>query len=118
MLKTNSKQAITNIRAYIMESWNIEPEEQGRTWEETKQAIQKAFEIEKYSSAYERQQTRQQAFTDWLQGLPRALGDYMLNTAIMILGSILEETPEEANRYSQSQAEDKMNYLIYREVYR
>ena len=47
MLKTNSKQAITNIRAYIMESWNIEPEEQGRTWEETSEAIIKAFEIEK-----------------------------------------------------------------------
>ena len=118
MLKTNSKQAITNIKNYIMESWNIEPEEQGRTWEETREAIKKAFEVEKYSSDYEKQQTRQQAFADWLQGLPRGLGDYMLNTAIITLGSILEETTEEANRYSQSQAEGKMNYLIYREVYR
>lgn len=116
MLKTNSKKAKENIRAYIMDSWNIEEGEEARTWEETKEDIMNSFIFQAYRSEYERRQNRQEAFINWLCGLPRCLGDYVLNKGISTLAEILEETPEEAGKYTEDEAENKLGYLIYREV--
>lgn len=100
----------------ILASWNIEPGEEERTWKETKEDIMNSFISEAYSSDYERRQNRQEAFIDWLCGLPRGLGDHVLCKGIETLSKILEETTEEANRYSETQAQKKLSYLIYREV--
>ena len=116
MLKTNSRQAIENIRCYIMASWNIEPGEEERTWKETKEDIMKSFISQAYNSEYERRQNRQEAFKNWLCGLPRGLGDHVLCKGIETLRKILEETTEEANRFSEAQAQEELSYLIYREV--
>lgn len=116
MLKTNSRKAKENIRGYIMDSWNIEEGEEARTWKETKEAITKAFIFQAYRSDYERRQNRQEAFINWLCGLPRGLGDHMLCKGICTLAEILEETQEEAGKYTEAEAENKLNYLIYREV--
>lgn len=116
MLKTNSKQARENIRAYILDSWNLEPEEQGRTWEETQEAIKESFYFQAYSSEYERKQNRQEAFKNWLAGLPKGLGDFNLCQAVEDLGDILDETEAEKSRYTEDQANKLLSYLIYREV--
>lgn len=116
MLRTNSKQARENLKAYIMTGWNIEEDEQGRTWEETKRDIIEAFNYEAYSSEYERRQNRQEAFKNWLLGLPRNLGDFCLCNAVKDLGDILEQTEAERNNYTEDKASDTLAYLIYKEV--
>ena len=116
MLKTNSKQARINLHSYIMDSWNIEPEDQGRSWQETAEAIREAFSFEAYSSEYERRQNRQEAFKDWLCGLPRGLGDFFLCQAVEDLGDILDQTEAERAKYTEDKASDTLSYLIYREV--
>ena len=116
MLRINSKQARINLHQYIMTSWNLEPEDQGRSWQETAEAIREAFSFEAYSSEYERKQNRQQAFKGWLAGLPRGLGDFNLCQAVDDLGDILDQSQEERNRYSEEQAGDLLAYLIYKEV--
>lgn len=116
MLKTNSRQAKENLKAYIMASWNLEAEEQGRTWEETQEDIRNSFYFQAYSSEYERKQNRQEAFKNWLSGLPRGLGDFFLCQAVEDLGNILEQTEAEKNKYTEDQASESLAYLIYREV--
>lgn len=116
MLKTNSRQAKENLKAYIMASWNLEPEEQGRTWEETQEDIKESFYFQAYRSEYERRQNKQEAFKNWLSGLPRGLGDFFLCQAVEDLGNILNQTEAERNRYTEDQASESLAYLIYREV--
>lgn len=118
MLKTNSRQARENLKAYIMKNWNIETEEQGKTWKEKKTEIIETFERCAYRSEYERKQKRGEAFAYWLSGLPRSLGDFYLNQAVKDLGDILEQTEDERNRYEESESERVLSYLIYREVNR
>lgn len=116
MLKTNSRQARENLKAYIMTAWNLEPEEQGRTWEETREAIKESFYFQAYSSEYECKQNKQEAFKNWLSGLPRGLGDFFLCQAVEDLGNILNQTEAERKRYTEDQASESLAYLIYREV--
>lgn len=118
MLKTNSNQARENLKAYIMAGWNIEEDEQGRTWQDTQRVIIDSFIYQAYSSEYERRQNRQEAFKNWLMGLPRNLGDFCLCRAVEDLGDILEETEEQRNRFTEDQAEQAIATLIYREVFR
>ena len=99
-----------------MASWNLEAEEQGRTWEETQEDIRNSFYFQAYSSEYERKQNRQEAFKNWLSGLPRGLGDFFLCQAVEDLGNILEQTEAEKNKYTEDQASESLAYLIYREV--
>lgn len=116
MLKTNSRQARENLKSYIMTAWNLEPEDQGRSWAETREAIKASFYFQAYNSEYERRQNKQEAFKNWLSGLPHGLGDFFLCQAVDDLGSILNQTEAERNRYTEDQACEKLSYLIYREV--
>lgn len=116
MLKTNSRQAKENLKSYIMESWNLEPEEQGRTWAETQEDIKESFYFQAYRSEFEHRQNKQEAFKNWLSGLPRGLGDFFLCQAVEDLGNILDQTEAERNRYTEDKACDALAYLIYREV--
>lgn len=118
MLKTNSKKAIKNLKIYIMDSWNIEEGEETRTWTETKEDIQESFTIEAYNSKYQRQQNRQEAFIEWLQGLPRGLGDHVLCRGQETLGQILEQTEQERQQYEEMESQKRLSYLIYREVFK
>lgn len=116
MLKTNSKQARENLKNYIMASWNIEEDEQGRTWKETQKDIIDSFNYQAYRSEYERRQNRKEAFKNWLMGLPRNLGDFCLCRAVEDLGDILNQTEAERAKYTEDKASDTLSYLIYREV--
>lgn len=116
MLRINSKQANINLHQYIMNAWNIEEEDQGRSWQDTAEAIREAFSFEAYSSEYERRQNKQEAFKNWLSGLPRGLGDFFLCQAVEDLGNILNQTEAERNKYTEDKACETLSYLIYREV--
>lgn len=125
MLRTNSKAAREAVRAYILEDLDYleerYPERTFETFEDAARAIWEAFEEEKpYTdqNAARRGMSRQDVFESWASGL--ALGGLFLYyyniSAVDLLGDILQETPEERNKYSEQDAERLLTYLIYSEV--
>jgi len=124
MLKTNSKKARENIRAYILEHFdptNYDLETVPETFEEVARVILDTFESEKhYHLEYIKAKgiSMQSVFAEWCAGLPSILDTcyYYNRSAIDDLAGILEETTTEASRYTESAAEDLLTYLIYREL--
>lgn len=118
MLKTNSKKAIENIRNYIIEIYDYEAEYEGleepNSFENIAKNIYKVSKVEKYRN----HGNEQELFINWLQGLPSIIDPeyYYRVSAVDLLGEILEETENEKVRFTQSQAEEKLSYLIYREI--
>lgn len=129
MLKTNSKKVIEKVRKYCVDSWNDYAEGRMPTTESFEVASteilkscindQLCFEKEKrldflkhyYSGSFFI------AFEDWCQGLPSSLDtSYYLCKAVKLLGEWLEESEEEKSRYSESEAEKKITYLLFREL--
>lgn len=130
MLKTNSKKVIEKVRKYCVDSWNDHAEGEGLPTVESFEAAsteilkscineQLGFEKEKrldflkhyYSNSFFA------AFEDWCQGLPSVLDTcYYLHRAVDQLGDWLEETQEERERFSESEAEQKITYLLFREL--
>lgn len=119
MLRTNSKKATENIRVYIEENFDCtgyELEKEPETFKEKALFILETCRKEKFyslnnTSSYE-------IFKDWCQGLPSLLDTcyYYNRSAMDDLAEILEETEEEKNRFTESEAEEKLTYLIYREL--
>ena len=125
MLKTNSKKARENIRAYIVENFDASnyTDTPPETWEKIAPFIMETFQAEKYYSLeYMRKAgiSEIQAFLDWAAGLPSVLDTcyYYNRSAVDDLGMILEETEEEKARYSDQAACDLLTRLIYRELVR
>lgn len=121
MLKTNSKKAKENIKAYIMENYNAdgyeenEPEAMAKTFEEVATVIlADVVRVE----GWRKNTPKQTMFIEWAKGLPGLLDTcyYYNRSAIEDLKNILEETDEEANRYTEAQAEELLSRLIYREL--
>lgn len=130
MLKVNSKKVIEKVRKYCVDSWNDYAEREGmpttESFEVASTGILKncinaklCFEKEKrldflkhyYSNSFFA------AFEEWCQGLPNVLSTcYYLHRAVNQLGDWLEESEEEKNRYSESEAEKKITYLLFREL--
>lgn len=124
MLKTNSKKARENIRAYIMERHNCEEYAAApadfTTFEAVAAAIYADF-YRCYKSDYNRRTYSPAAyFEEWAAGLPGILDTcyYYNRSARADLCEILEETPAEAERYSESESEKLLSYLIFREIER
>ena len=119
MLRTNSKKAIENIRAYIMDGFNGENYgiETPETFSEVARLIYNDF-AGSYLYGYNRTRNRQEVFVEWCAGLPSILDTcyYYNRSAVEDLGNILEETPEERNRFTESEAEEMLSRLIYREI--
>ena len=65
----------------------------------------------RYNSDYE-------MFKDWAQGLPTAFNtSYYYNvSAVDLLADWLEETDKEKEKFEESAAEEKITWLIYREL--
>ena len=123
MLRTNSKKAAENIRAYIVD--NFTPENYTDTppqdWPNIAAFILDTFRSEKYSCIQDARYyhgSEFAAFTDWCAGLPSVLDTcYFYNcSAVDDLGAILEETEQEKARYTEQQAEQLLTSLIYREL--
>lgn len=136
MLKTNSKKAIERIKAYVIENTT---EEANYRDSAINQSIEKlnearnnpdsrtdAFSLASWIiwTTYHEEKNDERCnndlemFTDWMQGLPSTLNaEYYYNvSAVETLAKILEETPEEANKYSEEEAENLLTHLIFREI--
>ena len=121
MLKTNSKKAKENLKNYIIEhfdgtNYGIEAPQD---FKELAKIILDTFEVEKfrsYENARLRHMTKQDLFEEWASGLPSILDTcyYYNRSAIDDLGEILEQTEQERNRYTESQAEKTLTRLIFR----
>ena len=120
MLKTNSKQAIKNICDYIERL--ITPDNYGYSIEDFPTFGDKAkFIIDTFRSEYYTNGNYQESFVSWLSGLPSVFDSadyYYCNSAVEILGDILEETEAERERYGEVEAETMLSRLIYRELYK
>lgn len=126
MLKTNTKKAKENIKNYIMYIYdettdysNCGIDTNKKDYEEIKETIRKIYDLE-IGHFRNNQIGRYNAFKEWCQGLPSIIDTcyYYNRSAIKDLGDILEETEEERNKFTEEQAEEKLTYLIYREVFR
>lgn len=144
MLRTNSKKAIENIRAYILDNFDVcNYSEYGYITEaiETNKrrdsydsdlprydifsmaahAILDCFHAEKlkYDNRYQAGRvSRSDLFVDWCQGLPSILdcGYYYNRSALKDVQNILEQTNTEAAKYSERDAEKLLTALIWREL--
>lgn len=123
MLRTNSKKAAENIRAYIVNGFTPEGYTDNPPQEFPKIAafILDTFRSEKYWCSQDVRYyhgCERLAFRDWCAGLAGVLDTcYFYNrSAVDDLGAILEETEQEKARYTEQQAEQLLTDLIYREL--
>ena len=123
MLKTNSKKAAENIRAYIIDGFTPEgyTDNPPQEWHDIAAFILDTFRSEKYhlpQDFYYYKNNEFAAFADWCAGLCGVLDTcyYYNRSAVDDLGAILEETDEEKARYTEEQAEKTLTTLIYREL--
>lgn len=117
MLKTNSKQARENVRAYIVNHFNPDSYDfrgDASDFATVARYIMSRFESEK---RWERG-TRAELFAEWCSGLPFVIdtGYYYNRSAVDDFGAILEETENEKARYTEQQAETMLTRLIYAEL--
>lgn len=133
MLKTNSKKAIENIKSYVLDHFDPENYEVN-FWENIEKArTNTTIDLNRFSIAAhyiyncfyhekvkhdKRRMTEQALFFDWCSGLPSILDTcyYYNRSAVDDLAVILEETEEEKARFTEAQAEERLTYLIYREI--
>ena len=120
MLKTNSKKAKENIKKYIMENFDFSGYESNEkvapeTYKDICKCIYDTMMKEKF---YSKEVNNYETFKSWCQGLPSMLDTcyYYNRSAIDDLKIILEETDEETNKFTESDAEEKLTYLLYREI--
>lgn len=123
MLKTNSKEALENIRIYIVDHFTPEnyTETPPQEFPEIAAFILDCFRSEKYCCPEDFRYyhgNEGTAFADWCAGLPSILDTcYFYNrSAVDDLGAILEETEEEKARFTEEKAEKLLTSLIYREL--
>jgi hypothetical protein len=129
MLRTNSKKAIENVKAYVVEwckdylvSDYGKEEKDLQTSEQVLDGVYEVF-MDEYGRRDYRTRKRGgfvgfDVFKDWAQGL--AMGGlfcyYYNRSAVDELGAILEESEEEKARYTEEQAEETLTRLIFREI--
>ena len=125
MLKTNSKQARENVKRYILDNFNSEYAEETvnpENFAEVAKAIYfEFFRVIKNDYRYiKHNMSLQDLFEDWASGLPGIIDTcyYYNRSALKDVQNILEQSDEQAGKYSESQAEKLLSYLIYREVSR
>lgn len=123
MLKTNSKAARQNIRRYIVDNATLEgyTTNTPQDFPELAKLILATFRNEKYSTPEDFRYYNNSeflAFADWCAGLCGILDTYYYynRSAVDDLGEILEESTEEKARYTESQAENELSRLLYREL--
>lgn len=125
MLRTNSKQAVENIKSYILTDSDYikeRAEYDGVNLTGTDEILSYAWKCFEDEMSYRIEQNYNNPnfgiFLDWARGL--ALGGlflYYYNTSAKdILGDILEETEAEREKYTEQQAEETLSRLIYREL--
>lgn len=124
MLKTNSKKATENIKNYIVNHFDFTNYDDGTTaepatFDDIAKFILKTFRDEKYLTRADFRYyhgNEAEAFADWAAGLPSVFDTcyYYNRSAVDDLGEILEETEAEKAKYTESEAEKLLTYLIYK----
>lgn len=127
MIKSNSKKAVENIKRYVLEHFDPDNYDSGfwgtievpgiNEFKKAAQFIYECFHNEKVK--YDKRRMSEQAlFFEWCSGLPSILDTcyYYNRSAVDDLAVILEETEAEKAKYTESQAEERLTYLIYREI--
>jgi hypothetical protein len=117
MLRTNSKKFRENLNAYVLDAMEETMEEL-----ELKKSITNVYEclyndfkrVEGWQFN-KRYCYRFDLFCEYMSGLPHGF-TYYYGCAVETLGDLLEETEEEKNKFTQSQAEKRLSSLIYREM--
>lgn len=134
-MKTNCKKAVENIKNFILENFDpvgagyeeyyyFESIPDSEKWEECKKIIKKVVYNEKIKNdlriLHKNYINYKLYFTEWCQGLPSILNtDYYVEPiAKKIIMEILEESEEEAEKYTEEEAETLLTYLLYREIYK
>lgn len=120
MLRSNTKKAKENIKAYIIGHFDNDGYELPTVtdFNSIAKQIVKTFydEVGKHKRYNE---SWQESFVDWCSGLPSIIDTcYFYNrSAVDDLGEILEETEEEKAKYTEAEAEQILTKLIWRELY-
>lgn len=117
MLRSTNKAVINKIRQYIIdgidhEYFGLEADPDFKTaCKLILQACQNEKRYCRYNNDFE-------MFKDWAQGLPTAFNtSYYYNvSAVDLLADWLEETDSEKAKFEESAAEEKITWLIYREL--
>ena len=120
MLKTNSKKAIENIHAYVVDNftpdnYDLEPSNDFAT---VAKVIYNCFIEEKSGINDWSRVSESVIFADWCAGLPSIFNTcyYYNRSAVDDLGVILEETEAEKARFTETDAEKLLSSLIFREI--
>lgn len=123
MLRTNSRKACENIRAYIMNGFTPDDytENPPTVWADVARFILSVFRTEKYSTENARlyyHNCERLAFVDWCAGLCGVLDTcyYYNRSAVDDLAKILDENDSEKAKYTEADAEMLLTNLIYREL--
>ena len=117
MLRSTNKKVLEKIREYIVdgvdhEYFELEADPDFNTaCKLILQACQNEKRYCRYNNDFE-------MFKDWAQGLPTAFNtSYYYNvSAVDLLADWLEETDTEKEKFEESVAEEKITWLIYREL--
>lgn len=120
MRRSNSKAAVDAIKKYILEQYDPEVYELPATsdFREAARNIWAAFLAEKVRFD-KRRMSYQEYFLEWLSDLPSIVNtaDYLYRpNAKKRLADILAETETEADKYTETEAEQMLSRLIWREV--
>ncbi len=117
MLKTNNKKVIEKVRSYIINGVDHEYFEL-ETDPDYKTACKLILQACQNEKRYCRYNNDFEMFKDWAQGLPSAFNTmYYYNiSAVDMLGAWLEESESEKSKYNESEAEEMITRLIYREL--
>ena len=119
MLKTNTKAARERIQHFINTHVDFSGYDLEKTPETTAEINKAIFACFLSESKFSNIPNEQERFINWCSGLPSVLDcSYYLNSAVEMLGDILEQTPIERAKYTEEQAERLFSYLIYKEVKR
>lgn len=138
MLKSNSKKAIENIKEYVCNNVNFNTETVNEKYYyvmELEKRHENGANIDMFSvyahalynimydeiiAGSKVTRSFQESFIYWCKGLPSCFdtGYYYNRSAVDDLGDILEQTAAQRHKYSESEAEEKLSLLIFREIYK
>ena len=118
MLKTNSRIVRERIRIYILgncEDIKESMEIPSNKIDDILKYVWSVF-MENDGRFLRRGESFQDVFSNFASGLPFNIFDYHYNvSAVELVGDLLDETEAERSKYSESDAERLMDYLIFRE---
>ena len=138
MLKSNSKEAIERIKKYVCENAIFETDTVNEKYyyvmdlEKRNENGENIDMFSVYANAImsivfeevikndNRRLSFYEYFKYWCTGLPSCFdtGYYLNRSAVDDLGDILEQTALQRSKYTESQAEEMLTRLIFREFYK